>query len=307
MARAAALFMCDTSTTQSHAIVTIPVANIRTTPSHAAELSTQAVMGTPMVVMDTVGEWLHILLPDSYTGFIISSSVQQRDSTIMSQWREAYRVVAIAPLVTEVYADTLAHSSDRITWLPAGAIVEGRIDKSAAHTAITLPDGTKGFCDTDKIIDLSELANTPTDPATVLYTAHGAIGSPYLWGGTTLLAPDCSGLVKAAYFATGIILPRDASAQALCGIDIPVSRPDLWMQGDLLFFTGDNPNKITHVAIYDNADTYIHSSGKVFIASTVPSHPLYLNRPVVRVVRIKGAEGTEGITPLKSHPSYFNE
>ena len=144
-----------------------------------------------------------------------------------------------------------------------------------------------------------------TDTDIVLSTASLALGAPYLWGGTTLLAPDCSGLVRRAYFAAGLLLPRDASQQALAGIEIPLSRPDLWKRGDLLFFTNDAGTKITHVAIYDRRGRFIHSSGKVFIASVYPEDDLYIPRRVARVVRIAGCEDTPGIIRLTSHPWYF--
>ena len=50
------------------------------------------------------------------------------------------------------------------------------------------------------------------DPAGV---AERFLGAPYLWGGRTSLALDCSGLVQQALYACGRACPRDADQQAV--------------------------------------------------------------------------------------------
>lgn len=289
------------------ALVSIPVANIRTAPGHSSELSTQALLGTPLEILSEEGEWLKVRLPDGYTGYIITTSITMTDRAQMAAWRGSPRLVAVNPAVTPVLADTLGSHQRKVTWLPHGAIVEGIINQSGDFTAVRLPDRTEAYCATADLMPLEELASSPPDAQTVVQTAAAAIGSPYLWGGVTLLAPDCSGLVKAAFFAGGLIVPRDASQQALAGIDIPVDHPELWMSGDLLFFAGSTPDKINHVAIYDRDSRFIHSSGRVYWSSISPDSPIYLPRPVVRVMRYIGAEGSPGISTLDHHPSYFNE
>ena len=49
--------------------------------------------------------------------------------------------------------------------------------------------------------------------------ARTFLGLPYLWGGSSAKAVDCSGFVQSVYFMNGLILPRDASLQALHGTD----------------------------------------------------------------------------------------
>lgn len=78
----------------------------------------------------------------------------------------------------------------------------------------------------------------------------------YLWGGTVAPNYDCSGLMQAAFAATGIWLPRDAYQQ----YDF-TERVDIesLQSGDLVFF--GTPQKIDHVGLYLGAGEYIHSSG----------------------------------------------
>lgn len=299
-ARAAVLADTDTCTM---VFITIPVAHIRQSPAHSSEMVTQALLGTPACVTDTVGEWFGVTLPDSYTGFINSSSVTPVSTEDYVAWKKTPRIIVTCPTTVDVLADTTR--GGRITYLMNGTILPAKSSAGSNYLCVSLPDSTAGYIPADMAMPLSEAFTTFTDTDLVIATAALANGAPYLWGGTTLLAPDCSGLVRRAYFATGILLPRDASQQALVGIDIPVARPDLWKRGDLLFFTNEAGTKITHVAIYDRRGRFIHSSGKVFTASIDPADPLYIPRKVVQVVRIAGCEDTPGIIRLTSHPWYF--
>lgn len=131
------------------------------------------------------------------------------------------------------------------------------------------------------------------------------VGSPYVWGGMTSKGPDCSGLVKAAYWQSGLILRRDASQQALTGRDVAIDDPTEWRAADLLFFAGSDGIRITHVAIHIGGGRYIHSSGRVGYGSIYPGEADYVPRKVVKVRRILGSEMTPGITLVKNHKWYF--
>ncbi|MDE6049228.1 MAG: C40 family peptidase [Paramuribaculum sp.] len=298
-ARAAVPALADSAM----AFVAVPVAHLREKPAHSSEMVSQALLGTPVCVTDTVGEWIAVILPDSYPGYISSSSLVAVSPDDFARWKSSDRVIVTAPATVDVVADTVR--GGRITYLMNGTVVCGHSDPGSGYFAVTMPDGGSGYIPQNAAMPFPGAFSRYTDTDIVLSTASLALGAPYLWGGTTLLAPDCSGLVKRAYFAAGLLLPRDASQQALAGIEIPLSRPDLWKRGDLLFFTNDAGTKITHVAIYDRRGRFIHSSGKVFIASVYPEDDLYIPRRVARVVRIAGCEDTPGIIRLTSHPWYF--
>jgi len=93
----------------------------------------------------------------------------------------------------------------------------------------------------------------------ILAFAQAARQQPnhYLWGGTTAPNYDCSGLMQAAFSASGIWLPRDAYQQA--DFTQPIALEDL-RPGDLIFFR--QSTRINHVALYLGEGQYIHSSGK---------------------------------------------
>ncbi len=80
----------------------------------------------------------------------------------------------------------------------------------------------------------------------------------YLWGGTLSPNYDCSGLIQAAFSASGIWLPRDSYQQA--DFTKSITKEEL-LPGDLIFFATTKA-RINHVALYLGDNYYIHSSGK---------------------------------------------
>jgi cell wall-associated NlpC family hydrolase len=79
----------------------------------------------------------------------------------------------------------------------------------------------------------------------------------YLWGGTVAPNYDCSGLMQAAFSASGIWLPRDSYQQEEFSRNVEF---DQLVPGDLVFFAA--ADKINHVGLYLGEGNYIHSSGK---------------------------------------------
>ncbi len=76
-------------------------------------------------------------------------------------------------------------------------------------------------------------------------TAETFVGAPYLWAGTSGFAFDCSGFTSTVYRAHGVVIPRDADAQADRGT--PVARNRL-RRGDLLFYA--RSGHVHHAALY---------------------------------------------------------
>jgi cell wall-associated NlpC family hydrolase len=88
------------------------------------------------------------------------------------------------------------------------------------------------------------------------------LNTPYLWGGRSVFGIDCSGFAQQVYRFFNKHLPRDASQQALQGEVVGFLQEAIC--GDLAFFDNEE-GRITHVGILLDAQTIIHSSGRVKI------------------------------------------
>ncbi len=94
--------------------------------------------------------------------------------------------------------------------------------------------------------------------STLINHALSLIGTPYLFGGTTLKGLDCSAYTQYVFAGSGITLPRTAAEQFTRGTSI--SRSAL-LPGDLVFFTTYKPGA-SHNGIYIGGGNFVHASTK---------------------------------------------
>lgn len=127
---------------------------------------------------------------------------------------------------------------------------------------------------------------------------RGAIGTPYVWGGTTPNGYDCSGLVWAAYDSSGQSIPRTSEEQWAAGF-MDVSWGE-WAPGDLIFsqWPGDGASP-GHVVIYEGDGWTIAAP---HTGVTVEREPVstFQGRPYVgskRPAPIKGSAQPGGGSP----------
>ena len=278
-------------------IVKVSVGNVRSNPAHSAELATQVMMGMVVTVLKKQGDWYYIQGPDQYLGWLEGPAMHFTSPSGANAWQHGPRVIMTAYFgVVRAKADT--------TSLPVSDAVPGVLFRAGAvkgqWRAVETPDGRKGFIERRLVADYTKWKATRTlTAATVEQTAKRFIGVPYLWGGTSPKGMDCSGFTKTVFRLNGLELNRDANQQAQMGVD--VSTGDDMRQlskGDLLFFgqkaTAERPERITHVGIYLQDKTIIHTPGGsgVRIDSFDPAAPNYndgLVRSLVRARRIIGA------------------
>lgn len=287
-----------------YGVVSLSVINLRKEPEHSAELISQAIMGTPVRVLKNEDNWLLIQTPDKYIAWTETSSIQLMSESGMRDWKNSPKLIYLNN------SGWIYESSDEKE--VAGDMVAGCMMKSAENSAgfakVILPDGREGFVRNNSVKELNSWKNS-TIPVgdNICKVASTMMGLPYLWGGSSSKAVDCSGFVQTVYFMNGIILSRDASLQALHGLSVNIS--DGWKDlqtGDLLFFGSvrNSKHRVTHVAIYKGDSEFIHASGRVMVNSldsTRSNYSSYRKNSLLSATRIIGSQGSYGIVAVKDH------
>jgi hypothetical protein len=263
-----------------YGVINNSVANIRSKPKHAAELATQALMGTGVKVLKRKGSFYLIQVPDGYISWIDHGGVVLMNESDYIDWSGAEKVIYTAT-VGNVYQednDTAAILSDIVS----GAQVKF-LNQGADFFKVEYPDKRIGYIKKNE----AQLYNDwiqqvqPSGEQIEKY-ARDLLGSPYLWGGTSTKGMDCSGFTKTVYLLNGFVIPRDASQQFQAGkeIDEHVDFEGL-EKGDLMFFgskaTTGKKQRIVHVGIWlgNGKGEYIHSAGKVRLSSIHPESVYY--------------------------------
>lgn len=283
------------------ALASSSVSNIRSRPDHTSELVSQALMGTPMKVLDNDGTWYRVQTPDYYIGWIDSGGIKRFTPQEMEQWKKSDRYY-FNKLSGIVYDNPNLNGGTQSD-LAMGDLfeVESTLQNSLK---IKTPDGRSGYVQKDNCMLFNDWINTEPKVESIIGLAMQMQGFPYLWGGVSTKAVDCSGLVKLAWYTQGLILARDASQQARYGEQIDFHDLDNLQRGDLLFF-GTSLQKITHVGIYLGKGDFIHASGRVAIGSINPGDLKYNpKRNFVAAHRITELFKGEGIVRVKDHPWY---
>jgi gamma-D-glutamyl-L-lysine dipeptidyl-peptidase len=302
------LILPDTIANQKYnGLVSLSVINMRKYPAQSAEMVSQALLGTPVLILKSKDSWLLIQTPDKYIAWTESSSVKLMSTNEMGEWREADRIIFL----------------DNSGWIYSspgesgvvGDIVSGSILKKTGvlkgFIKVILPDGREGFIKSEAAVDFDNWKTlTLCTEDKVCSIASTFLGLPYLWGGTSSKGVDCSGFVHTVYFLNGIILSRDASLQAKHGITVNITQGYSQLKkGDLLFF-GSKVNSmphVTHVAIYIGNSEYINSSGRVMINSldsTFANYNSYRENSLLIAKRIIGSADDIGVVPVSKHCWY---
>ena len=294
---------------RTFAVVSLSVANLRTRPDHAAEMATQALLGTPLRVLKRMSGWYYVQTPDEYLGWTDDEiTLMSRDA--FDHWVKAPKII-----VTTVYGFT--YQEKRQNSQVVSDVVIGdlfRLVKDAGkYYEVAYPDGRTGFLSKAHGQQFDAwLSHVRETGPNILTSAKRFFGIPYLWGGTSAKGLDCSGFTKTVFFLNGILLPRDANQQAAIGE--PIDTADGWKNlkaGDLLFFgtkaVGAKPERLTHVAIYLGNKRFIHSSGDVRMNSFNHSDEDYSQgreQSFIRARRVLGAGDSTGVRRLSQLSFY---
>ncbi|WP_299176574.1 C40 family peptidase [uncultured Chryseobacterium sp.] len=207
-------------------ICTVTVAPVRAEGSDKAEIVTEILFGESADILEVNKNWTKIKMHyDGYEGWMDTKQIR----TVTDE-ELANRKVTV---ITEDFSSVIMN--DGKTLLSMGSEVEfPAVASRRSH-------------------DVRE---------SIALTAREFINVPYLWGGKSFFAVDCSGFTQLVYKVHQIKLPRDAYQQAELGETLSFVEES--QPGDLAFFENAE-GKIIHVGIMLENQKIIHASGKVRI------------------------------------------
>lgn len=196
---------------------------------------------------------------------MISPQLQAKIETMIAHCNK-YRVCVNLNLYDDSSCTNLATqaASDRHLQICSKTLIDNALEVELYE------DGYRCWLPVQAIAQLEPVANTyqarafsvaqinAKIPTIIAFTLH-AMQQPncYLWGGTVAPNYDCSGLMQAAFAASGIWLPRDSYQQEEFTQTVDF---DQLLPGDLVFFAAKQ--KVNHVGLYLGDGNYIHSSGQ---------------------------------------------
>lgn len=207
-------------------ICVVTVAPVRAENSDKAEIVTEILFGESADILEVNKNWTKIKMHyDGYEGWMDTKQIKP----VTDEYLASRKVT----LITEDFSSIM--TNDGKTLLSMGSEVEfPAVASRRSH-------------------DVRE---------SIALTAKEFLNIPYLWGGKSFFAVDCSGFVQLVYKIHHVKMPRDTYQQAEVGealTFIEESQP-----GDLAFFE-NSEGKIIHVGIMLENQKIIHASGKVRI------------------------------------------
>lgn len=221
----------------AYALMYLTVAPLRVEPNQRSEMCSQVLFGEVLIIKQYQGEWAFVVTAqDEYQGWIEKSQLY----LITKEDFKKYQSLEKVKLAVDFWENEKLNLR----------LVKGS----------TLPfyqDQTFIYNNSQKVpIEASVLIGIK-DSTSIVKTAKTFLGTPYLWGGKTIMGIDCSGFSQIVFYLNGIQIARNASLQALQGIDVPFIQEA--QPGDLAFFDNEEGN-ITHVGILLNENQIIHAS-----------------------------------------------
>lgn len=224
----------------------------------ANRIQTQMLYGTEAVVAEESGDWVKVLIPEQstrkegagYPGWVPRRQLTEASAqSSVDQWAEVSSPRAILTLRSLQAEIELSF----LTRLPV-------IEETNNSVVVDTPHGA-GFLPKDQVRIPGRPASSGMEEEhagkRLVRQGMRFIGLPYLWGGMSSFGYDCSGFAYSMHKSQGILIPRDASDQAVRGQMVERDRLE---PGDLLFFAyEEGKGRVHHVGIYAGDNRMLHS------------------------------------------------
>lgn len=224
----------------------------------ANRIQTQMLYGTGAIVAEENGDWVKVLIPEQstreegagYPGWVPKCQLMEASAEANAdRWAEVAAPRALLTLRSLQAEIELSF----LTRLPV-------IEETNDGVVVDTPHGA-GFLPKEQVWVAGRPASSGMEEEhagkRLVRQGMRFIGLPYLWGGMSSYGYDCSGFAYSMHKSQGILIPRDASDQAVQGQRVERDRLE---PGDLLFFAyEEGKGRVHHVGIYAGDNRMLHS------------------------------------------------
>jgi cell wall-associated NlpC family hydrolase len=226
-------------------------------------IETQAVLGERVQVLERRGAWTRVAVVDQptpkdrrgYPGWVPSVQLTRSAS---------FRRLLSGPIAIVSRPTAVLRQGSRSVELSYGTRLP-LAGPLSPQVVVALPDGGSGRLPGAAVRTYSSPGQIPRPTgAAIVASARAFLGVRYLWGGTAAFGFDCSGLIELVFRANGVVVPRDADAQALRGR--PVARSSL-RPGDLIFY---GRTHVHHAALYAGSGKMIEAPNSASFVRLAP-------------------------------------
>lgn len=238
----------------SPALVIAPWCDLRREPALDCGIDTQLLLGERVIIFERREGWAWIKsLRDGYVGWT-------SDDALTAGETEVTHMVCVPRTFSYPAADMKLPA---IHNLSMGSAIKSVGRQTVRGTEYVLRENGEALI----ACHLRPISQFDSDYVAV---AEKFVGTPYLWGGTTGLGLDCSGLVQLAMRMCGMNIPRDSDMQfAQMGTLIdPGEHFENLERGDLIFWPG-------HVAIVEGNGQILHANGYTMDVTSEPLVPAF--------------------------------
>jgi gamma-D-glutamyl-L-lysine dipeptidyl-peptidase len=231
--------------------VNVSVSNVYKNSTYKSEITSQALLGESVEVINSENDFDFVKQFDGYTGWIKNNQLS------------AFKNNNFPKKIIISHTARIFENKDENSIPMRGAVIGCKLNiikENDNWCQVLLPDGLKGWIHKKHFGDFPKLSRS-----NVVKLAKQFLGYPYFWGARSPRGFDCSGFVQTVFGLLGTQLPRDSFMQKNAIKEISKNINDA-NEGDILFF-GDDKIKVDHVGIALGGNRIIHSRARVRINS----------------------------------------